>query len=369
MNDEFLDNMDDDLHICDPPLNNENELNKSKLSESIEEIRSVVCNAGTISPSLSETNTRILVIETSIKSISSICSDINDKLSIVIQNSTMNSSAIESLDCKVNQLDKDLKTYVDSQFKGINERIDKIPPPGMDNQPLHIQTSSIEMLRREVKSIKSKQKRDELTISYISDTIADVKDQLDQSLDKSVDGGLGIDNSHELTPPLPEITLVHSGVNPREIPRNSPSNSRTNKRDLIKDSVESTAKLIRQLINTKISEHTDFNLIKKCNNDVKKVTAYVKSSQDALMKYISYDNYDQDYVDPIKELLNRTNKWILQTSPEFPKDPQRSPEFPRVPQSSPEFPRDPQRSPEIPRDPQSSPEIPRDPQKIASRLM
>ena len=170
--------MDDDLHICDPPLNNENELNKSKLSESIEEIRSVVRNASTISPSLSETNTRILAIETSIKSISSICSDINDRLSIVIQNSTMNFSAIESLDCRVNQLDKDLKTYVDSQFKGVNERIDRIPPPRMDNQPLNVQTSSIEMLRREVKSIKSEQKRDELTISYISDTIADVKDQL-----------------------------------------------------------------------------------------------------------------------------------------------------------------------------------------------
>ena len=201
LNDEFLDNMDDDLHICDPPLNNENELNKSKLSESIEEIRSVVRNASTISPSLSETNTRILAIETSIKSISSICSDINDRLSIVIQNSTMNFSAIESLDCRVNQLDKDLKTYVDSQFKGVNERIDRIPPPRMDNQPLNVQTSSIEMLRREVKSIKSEQKRDELTISYISDTIADVKDQLDQSLDKSVDGGLGTDKSHDLTPP------------------------------------------------------------------------------------------------------------------------------------------------------------------------
>ena len=271
----------------------------------------MVRNASTISPSLSETNTRILAIETSIKSISSICSDINDKLSIVIQNSTMNSSAIDSLDCRVNQLDKDLKTYVDSQFKGVYERIEKIPPPGTANQPPHTQASSIEMLKREVKSIKSKQKRDELTISYISDAIADVKDQLDQSLDKSV--GSDIDNSHELTPPLPEITPVQSEVSPREMLRNNPSNSRTNERDLIKDSVESTAKLIRQLINTKISEHTDFNLIKKCNNDVKKVTAYVKSSQDALMKYISYDNYDQDYVDSIKELLNRTNEWILQT--------------------------------------------------------
>ena len=121
----------------------------------------------------------------------------------------MNFSAIESLECRVNQLDKDLKTYVDSQFKGLNERIDRIPPPGVDNQPLNVQTSSIEMLRREVKSIKSEQKRDELTISYISDTIADVKDQLDQSLDKSVDGGLGTDKSHDLTPPLPEITPVH----------------------------------------------------------------------------------------------------------------------------------------------------------------
>ena len=82
---------------------------------------------------------------------------------------------------------------------------------------------------------------------------------------------------------------------------------------MIKDSVESTAKLIRQLINTKISEHTDFNLIKKCNNDVKKVTAYVKSSQDSLMKYIAYDNYDQNYVESIKDLLSRTNEWILQT--------------------------------------------------------
>ena len=161
----------------------------------------MVRNAGTIAPSLSETNTRILAIETSIKSISSICSDINDKLSIVIQNSTTNSSAIESLDCRVNQLDKDLKTYVDSQFKGVYERIDKISPPGTVNQPPHTQSSSIEMLKREVKSIKSKLKRDELTISYISETIADVKDQLDQSLDKSV--GLDIDNSHELTsPPL-----------------------------------------------------------------------------------------------------------------------------------------------------------------------
>ena len=113
---------------------------------------------------------------------------------------------------------------------------------------------------------------------------------------------MGTDKSHDLKPPLPEITPVHSEVNPREISRNNPSNSRTNERDLIKNSVESTAKLICQLINTKISDN--FNLIKKCNNDVKKITAYFKSSQDALMKYISYDNYDQDYVDSIKELLN-----------------------------------------------------------------
>ena len=78
------------------------------------------------------------------------------------------------------------------------------------------------------------------------------------------------------------------------------------------DSIESSAKLIRQLIATKVSTHSELNTIKKSNDDVKKINAYVKTCQDSLMKYVTFENFDSIFVSSVKSLLDQANDWILQ---------------------------------------------------------
>ena len=78
------------------------------------------------------------------------------------------------------------------------------------------------------------------------------------------------------------------------------------------ESIENSAKLIRQLIATKVSTHSDLNSIKKSNDDIKKVNAYVKSCQDSLMKYVAFENFDENLIDSVKSLLDQANNWILQ---------------------------------------------------------
>ena len=129
---------------------------------------------------------------------------------------------------------------------------------------------------------------DENAISIISQTIANVKDQIDSTIDDS-------------RSPLNDTTQYsRSRIN------------RENERNLIHNSIESSAKLIHQLIAVKVSIHSELSSIKKSNDDIKKVTAYTKTCQDSLMKYVTFDNFDSNFVTSVKNLLDQANDWILQ---------------------------------------------------------
>ena len=140
-------------------------------------------------------------------------------------------------------------------------------------------------IKKELKDLKLRQQRDQVAKSHLSNTIANVKDQFDSSLE----------------------------FNPSNISHNSSvSSSRSRRdRDLMKDSIESSARLIRQLTNVSVSLSSEFSTIQKSNNDVRKLNTYIKSCQDALVKYVAYDGYDQDYMSTIKAMLQDANDWIL----------------------------------------------------------
>ena len=70
--------------------------------------------------------------------------------------------------------------------------------------------------------------------------------------------------------------------------------------------------MIRQLIAVNVSIQSVLSSIKKSNDDIKKVTAYIKTCQDSLMKYVTFDNFDDSFVSSVKSLLDQANDWILQ---------------------------------------------------------
>ena len=115
--------------------------------------------------------------------------------------------------------------------------------------------------------LKHKQLCDENAIS-ISKTIANVKDQIDSTID---DSRFPLNDSAQYS---------RSRIN------------RDNEHNLIHDSIESSAKLICQLIAVKVSIQSDLSSIKKSNDDIKKVTAYIITCQDSLMKYVTFDNFE-----------------------------------------------------------------------------
>ena len=136
--------------------------------------------------------------------------------------------------------------------------------------------------------LKQKQLCDENAISIISETIANVKDQIESTIDDS-------------RSPLNDTT---------QYSRSKPS--RENERNLIHDSIESSAKLILHLIAVKVSIHSELSSIKNSDDDIKKVTAYTKTCQESLMKYVTFDNFDNNFVSSVKNLLDQANDWILQ---------------------------------------------------------
>ena len=274
----------------------QSDLNRSQLSTSIGQIINFVhdVSAGDRPPTPPPSNqnlngepSKILSIEASIRDIIRMCRETDQKLGIVVANSASNTIAIESLDNRVAKLDRDVKTYVDSKFNTVSEKISTVSMSVM--KPRNV-SESVESLKKEIKDLKIVQQRDQVTMSYLSNTIADVKDQFDASLDFA-----------------PSVSVLNSSsttVRSRS--------DRINERELIKDSVENSARLIKQLIKNNISPSSELSSIQKANNDVKKITSYTKSCQDSLMKYVSYDGYDQSYLDTIKSLLQTANDWVLQ---------------------------------------------------------
>jgi len=217
-------------------------------------------------------------------SITNLCSNISQKLDIVIDNSSTNSSRITVIEHRVDELDRNTKLYVDSKISSILNK------PFLDPTPLSRSShdSPIDRLRKEVKSLRRKQLSDERAISLISETIANVKEHVDSTLEDS--RSIQEDFSHS----------------------SRSRKNRDNERILMHESIESSAKLIRQLITNNISIHSDLNTIKKSNDDIKKVNAYVRSCQDSLMKCVTFNYFDHILVSSVKDLLDQANNWILQ---------------------------------------------------------
>ena len=256
---------------------------RSPISRSLDDIISIVKNSHQGEPfNYKDTNIRIRSLEDSLKSISNLCTNISQKLDIVTDNSSTNSNRLLNLESRVDELDRNTKLYIDAKLNSVVNQI-----PKTSNELTHSSDLRIETLKKEVRSLKRKQLSDEHAISLISETIANVKDQVDSSLDES-----------------------------RSFSNNTTQFSRTrinrdNERNLMHDSIESIAKLIRQLIAGKVSIHSELSIIRKSNDDIKKVTAYIKTCQDSLMKYVTFDNFDNDLVSSVKALLDQANDWIL----------------------------------------------------------
>ena len=256
-------------------------LGRSPISKSLNDIIDVVRNSHQgESLSNNNLNVKIKTLEESMTSISNLCSTISNKLDLVIDNSSTNSTRITAVEHRVDELDRGVKLYIDSKINA------NLFQSSQHTPPLH--NNTFESLKREIKSLKRKQQSDECAISLITETIANVKQQVDSTLDES------------------RLFTNESSYSSRS------KTNRDNERSLMRESIENSAKLIRQLIATKISTHSDLNTIKKSNDDIKKVNAYVKSCQDSLMKYVAFENFDENLVESVKSLLDQANNWILQ---------------------------------------------------------
>ena len=260
---------------------------KSHISKSLDEIINVVQKSqmGDLS-NLNNIEVRFQTLENSIKTISNLCSNISMKLNLVIDNSSTNSTRLSALEHRVDELDRNTKTYVDTKIKNVVIQASNLSKE--NNIPSEPLNGPMEALKKEIKSLKRKQQSDERAISLISETIANVKDQVDSTIDDS----RSFHND--------STQFSRSRIN------------RDNERSLMHDSIESSAKLIRQLIAVNVSMHSELTSIKKSNDDIKKVTAYIKTCQDSLMKYVTFDNFDNNFVSSVKSLLDQANNWILQ---------------------------------------------------------
>ena len=117
---------------------------------------------------------------------------------------------------RVDELDHYTKVYVDSKVKSIINQTSK--SSNEINPPTDISNTPFETLKKEIKSLKRKQLSDERAISLISETIANVKDQVDSNLDES--RSFSNDSTQ----------FSRSRIN------------RDNERNLMHDSIESSAK-------------------------------------------------------------------------------------------------------------------------------
>ena len=140
--------------------------------------------------------------------------------------------------------------------------------------------TEVKELVKEIEAIKHKSKCDNMLMENMRTIVSEVKDQLDRSVNTSA--------------PNSSIEPVDSQRKDRE-------------RDLTKNAIEGSARLIRQLTLVKINEFSEVGLIRKCNQDVRKITGYINTCQDLLMKYLSYDGMDGEYYQSIETLLNCAN--------------------------------------------------------------
>ena len=144
--------------------------------------------------------------------------------------------------------------------------------------------TEVSELVKEIEAIKHQSQCDNMLIENMRTVVSEVKDQLDKSLDRSVN-----------------TSTSNISIEPVDNRR------KDRERDLTRNAIEGSARLIRQLTLVKINEFSEVGLIRKCNQDVRKITGYIKTCQDLLMKYLSYDGMDGEYYQSIETLLNSAN--------------------------------------------------------------
>ena len=205
---------------------------------------------------------------------------------------------IESIERRVEKIDRNIKGYVDNQVNIISKKIEdakllsengEISTLISNNVKELIANSAPEplnQLKREIANIKHKVKCDNIVMESMRSVVQEVKEQLDATAEG-----------------LPG-TSFQQGT--------SISVDKLNReRDLTRNAIESSAKLLKQLVLPSVDEQSDLALIKKCNMDVKKVTSYSKTCHDLLMKYIAYEGMETDYYLAISTLLSTANEWII----------------------------------------------------------
>ena len=207
-----------------------------------------------------------------------------------------NRAKIDKIESTVEMIDKNVKIYIDRKISSVKNTVSNLKP-NLDHEYIskflnenvkEAIDNSASDIRKEIDSIKQKTKCDEIVMENMRTVVTGVKDQLDRTLES------------------PLNFSVRSDTTVRE-----DNSKKVRERELTKNAIESSAKLIRQLINVRITDCSDIGLIQKSNNDVKKITGYIKTCHDLLMKYVSYDGMDADYYSTIKSLLDAANDWII----------------------------------------------------------
>ena len=96
---------------------------KSPLSKFLNDIISLVKNSQ--QGEYDNIEIRLVSLEESMTSISQLCANISQKLDIVVNNSSTNSTRLSAVEHRVDELDKSVKTYVIAKFKSAIDQVSK----------------------------------------------------------------------------------------------------------------------------------------------------------------------------------------------------------------------------------------------------
>ena len=172
--------------------------------------------------------------------------------------SELTSSRLGSLEARVDLIDANLKSYVDSHLRRVNKKIDE-SRISQDKEELNMFISNnvkdvlnssapaaeVKELVKEIEAMKHQSQCDNMLIENMRTVVSEVKDQLDKSLERSVN-----------------TSASNISLGPVDNQR------KDRERDLTRNAIEGSARLIRQLTLVKINEFSNVGLIRKCNQDV-----------------------------------------------------------------------------------------------------
>ena len=130
-----LSNLPDRPSTCvepEPEKRPSTTLGKSPISRSLNDIIEVIRNShqGVSLPN-NNLNVKIKTLEESMTfiSISNLCSTISNKLDLVIDNSSTNSTRRTAVEHRVDELDRGIKLYIDSKINASHLQSSQHPPP------------------------------------------------------------------------------------------------------------------------------------------------------------------------------------------------------------------------------------------------